>query len=175
VGFNGAFTDHDLQAPSLAGESIHWGFGDEVTSTGTLTPSHTYSDNGTYTVTLTVTDTAGGRGSDWLLVNVENVSPTLGTLPYLSVTVGESLTVTTSFNDPGTADTHTASINWGDGTTEAGVVDQGAGSVRGTHAYTGEGTYTVIFSITDDDGGKGERSFVLNVSERIIYLPIINR
>src|SRR5207237_8557566 len=36
-----------------------WDFGDGGSASGTLTPSHTYADHGSYTATLTVTDAAG--------------------------------------------------------------------------------------------------------------------
>ena len=40
-------------------------------TTGTLTPSHTYADNGTYTVTLTVTDANNQTATDTATVTVE--------------------------------------------------------------------------------------------------------
>jgi hypothetical protein len=49
--------------------TITWDFGDGVTSTGTLTPTHTYADDGDYTVTLAVDDGNGGVGTDaWPLL-----------------------------------------------------------------------------------------------------------
>jgi len=40
-------------------------------------------------------------------------------------------------------DTHTAVIDWGDGTVTAGIVDQVAGSVSGAHTYQTLGLYLV--------------------------------
>jgi hypothetical protein len=48
----------------------------------------------------------------------------------------------------------TATINWGDGTTSAGIVTvQGSlFVVRGSHTYTEEGTYSIKVTISDDGG-----------------------
>ncbi|MEW5816992.1 MAG: PKD domain-containing protein [Spirochaetota bacterium] len=50
--------------------SYGWNFGDGTTGTG-ITASHTYLSSGIYTVTLTVTDTAGASNSDTLTVTVQ--------------------------------------------------------------------------------------------------------
>lgn len=63
VYFNGSFTDPGKDDT----HDILWDFGDGNTSTGNLTPIHTYYSPGTYNATLTVTDD-GGQGSDNLIV-----------------------------------------------------------------------------------------------------------
>jgi PKD repeat protein len=57
--------------------TIQWNFGDGSTASGTLTPLHTYVNSGLYTVTLTVTDSAGSTISDTLLATVTPTSYTL--------------------------------------------------------------------------------------------------
>ncbi len=52
----------------------------------------------------------------------------------------------------GAADTHTAQIDWGDGTVEPGQVNQAAGTVSGSHVYADNGFYTVTVTVTDSDG-----------------------
>jgi hypothetical protein len=64
--FTGGFFDPGLDDT----HEIEWDFGDGNKLQGTLTPSHTYSKPGVYTVTLTVTDDDGGVGSDTITVSV---------------------------------------------------------------------------------------------------------
>ncbi len=47
-----------------------WDFGDDTTGTG-AEPTHTYTEAGTYTVTLTVDDGHGGTSTDEMIVTVE--------------------------------------------------------------------------------------------------------
>ncbi|MET9495595.1 PQQ-dependent sugar dehydrogenase [Streptomyces sp. NPDC006552] len=54
--------------------SYAWKFGDGGTSTQ-ADPSHTYTANGQYTATLTVTDSTGKSGSASVLVTVGNTAP----------------------------------------------------------------------------------------------------
>ena len=127
-------------------------------------PAHTYVDDGTFTVTVTVTDNDGGPGSNTTSHTVANLPPVVGAVTTNSPTAEGSLaTASASFTDPGTADTHTCSINWGDGSpASSGTVTQGAGSgsCSGSHTYADEGTgsYTVTITIDDGDGGSDDNS-----------------
>lgn len=88
-------------------------------------------------------------------ISVVNVAPTIQslTVPTNPVSVNTSVTASARFADPGTQDTHTATWDWGDGTTSSGSVTEsgGSGSVTGSHTYTAAGSYTVKLTVKDDD------------------------
>lgn len=53
-----------------------WNFGDGTTTSGTLTPTKTFTEEGIYPVILTVTDVSGVRRQDVIMVTVHNGAPT---------------------------------------------------------------------------------------------------
>jgi len=57
-----------------------------------------------------------------------------------------------SFTDVGVLDTHTATIDWGDGTQTVRQRHRtnGSGTVTGSHTYTTFGTYTVTMIVKDN-------------------------
>lgn len=68
VTMNGAFSD-----PGIADtHGVEWFWGDDSSSTGTLAAGHVYATQGTYEVTLRVTDDDGGVGEDTLMVVVRH-------------------------------------------------------------------------------------------------------
>ncbi len=140
--------------------SYFWDFGDGSTDTGP-SPSHSYADDGTYTVTLTVDDQYfGGRHSDTLTVTVNNVAPTVAPISGPGSGVrGQTLSFSGSFTDLGTADTHTTSWQVLLGTS---VVASGSGTDF-SFTPTTSGQYQVTFSVTDDGGGVGTASKPVSV------------
>src|SRR6185436_13394340 len=103
---------------------------------GTVSGSHTYGDNGTYTVTVIVCDDNSGCSSDTLTVTVSNVAPTVNAGADQSTSEGTSISLApATFSDPGydyapglTQENFTATINWGDGTTVSGLVSETPGA-----------------------------------------------
>jgi PKD repeat protein len=82
-----------------------WDFGDGTTGTG-MSPSHTYDDNATYAVCLTVTDPEGLSAQACTTATIANVPPT-ATFNY-PTDVDEGSTFTLSLTnpyDPSNADT----------------------------------------------------------------------
>jgi uncharacterized membrane protein len=162
--FNGSATDPEGQPLDIL-----WHFGDGGTAAGTLTPSHSYGDDGLYTVTLVVTDTAGQSQSDTLLVTVDNVAPTVSAGPDQTGEVGQPLNFNGSFTDPGLLDTHTIEWDFGDGGTAVGTLTP-------MHIYNAPGVYTVTLTVTDDDGGVHSDTLLVTINGAfglIKYLPIV--
>ncbi|MEX0974477.1 MAG: hypothetical protein WD024_03865 [Bacillota bacterium] len=75
--------------------------------------SHTYVDNGTYLVALSLIDADGYAYGDSFAVTVSNVAPTVK-LSKSWINSRGWVGVTGSFTDPG-EDTWTATIDFGDG------------------------------------------------------------
>jgi PKD repeat protein len=124
--------------------SYFWDFSDGTNATG-MKVSHAYSNDGIYTVTLTVTDNDGATDSVQATKTVLNRAPVASfTESAETVSVGEFITFNalSSFDPDGSIGGY--SWDFGDGTTAIGVVV--------SHAYTAQGTYTVTLTVTDDDG-----------------------
>lgn len=74
------------------GTSFHWDFGDGTTST-LEQPSHTYTNGGTYTITLIANDPASCNRSDTIRRNVTVVAPQPTTLDDITSCPGESVII----------------------------------------------------------------------------------
>jgi len=155
VAFAGSFFDPDI------GETytIVWDFGDGTGAGGTLTPTHTYADNGTYIVTLTVTDSGGRSGQDTLTIVVNDLGPTANVegvppvTPPLTVVVdaGEDafFDANGSTSSPDAIVSYEWDWNYGG---LAGFMPSGDAGEMVIHAFPDAGTYTVAMRVTDDDG-----------------------
>ena len=154
VAFDGSGS-YDPEGDAL---TFSWTFGDGAAGTGDK-PTHTYADNGTYDVCLTVTDSLGASSMVCTFANIINIAPTV--LPIFvdqtRVPVGTTINANADFTDPGILDSHTAVWEWGDTTTSAGTVNEtnGSGNVTGSHAYMKPGRYTIKLTVTDKDGDSG--------------------
>jgi len=123
-------------------------------------------DNGLYTVTLTVTDTAHGslRFVDVVLVTVTNVAPpALNLGGNRTVAEGAAVALNAAFTDPGSRDTHT--VAWQVTANNGQLIPNGSGA---SFSFTpgDNGVYTVISTVTDDDGGMVTASVTVTVSNR---------
>jgi len=181
-GMAATFVDTDPSGGTASEYATTIDWGDGATSSGTVTGgsgnytvsgSHTYADEGTFTSTVTIVDAEGNTATASTVANVADADVlTAGSSLTLTATEGaaKSGTVAT-FTDQYTGNTSTdftAQIVWGDGSTTAGTLS-GSGAnytIGGSHAYADEGTYTAQATMADDGGGNsGPAAFIVDVAD----------
>ena len=128
---------------SITGYS--WSFGDGTTSTAGPTTSHTYAAPGTYTVTLSVTDSSGLQSTAVSKQITVDELPTAAFTGPTSATAGTAVTVDGSGSSDPDGSITGYSWSFGDGTTST------AGPTT-SHTYAAPGTYTVTLKVTDSRG-----------------------
>ncbi len=135
----------------------NWNFSDGTQTSGSLTPSKTFADNGQYQVTLSVTDANNTTKTSTLSVTVNNVAPTSSFTSSGAVTLGNPATVQFSGQtDPSVSDVaagfrYSYDFN-NDGTFEVTNSTSSSAVVPASY-FTAAGNYAVKGRIADKDGG----------------------
>ncbi|MFT4556707.1 MAG: hypothetical protein ACI92S_002057, partial [Planctomycetaceae bacterium] len=107
-------------------------------------------------VTITAVDSDGASTELTFGLTVANVAPMISILTSSNGDLANKsdtgvVSIDGSFFDPG-LDTHTVSVDWGDGSVESVSVDQLADVFSGQHDYDGGGIFQITVSVTDSDG-----------------------
>lgn len=148
--------------------SYDWTFGDGGTGSG-VTTSRRYGREGTYAVTLTVTDDSGRTGT------VSNtVSVGVGLTPSASFTwsptsplVGQTVNFNAGTSTAPSGRTIAAyEWNFGDGATDAGQTV--------THRYNTAGDFTVVLTLVDSTGARSTKSEKVTVVASTAQSPTAN-
>lgn len=131
-------------------------------SAGTVTCS--YADGpGAVTVRARILDQDGGFSEYTSELAIRNLPASIGAIaaPGAPVQINTSASISAPFTDAGVADSHTATVDWGDGNVTSAAVtgNLGTGSVAGSHSYAVPGLYTVKLTVTDKDGGTSAASY----------------
>jgi hypothetical protein len=161
--------------------SIDWGDGSDPTEVdnvdaGVLTATvvHQFADNGSYDVKATVTDKDGASATGTTPTTVLNVAPHVEFgLDKQRVSEPSTVTMQATIDDPGTLDSQSVTIDWGDGTTPDHLElpnDQRAFQLQ--HTYLDDnpsGTPSDVNDIkvtsTDKDGGVGSETHPITVDD----------
>ena len=146
-------------------------------------------DEGSASVTFTVTDPDGESDTMTVALTATNAAPTVDAGADQVVGLQDidddcddhhkhhkdkaeaEVSIAVVFDDLGLGDTHTATINWGDGTSSTGKVTEPTatadGAVKGRHTYTRAGDYTVTVTVRDNDGGVTTDTLTVKVKKPI--------
>ena len=161
----GSFTDPDADSWSA---TVDYGDGAgavplSLAADKSFQLSHTYLDNGSYAVTVSVDD-GHTSGSDSFQVAVSNVAPSVQAGPDATVAAGATLSRPGSFSDPGSLDSWTATVDYGDGSGSQPLLLPGLDhSFQLLHTYTSAGQFTLTVTVSDDDGGAGSDTVTVTV------------
>jgi len=128
--------------------TFRWDFGDgsaAVTTTGPQNVTHTYTQAGTYTVTLTVTDQGGAASTARKEISIGGVTPPAPQVPTVTnvtvspanPTAGETVTFTATATAPTEDPVTQWEWDFGDNTSSTTETN------TATHTYTNPGQYTV--------------------------------
>jgi len=153
------FIDNSLPAPGTTIIGWNWSFGDGNYS-NSQNPNHTYYDNGTYSVSLNVTDSNNLTNITYVTIIVDNEPPSAVIDNIANVwCINDSLNFTSNCSD-----TDGSIVNW--------TWDFGDGNYsytsNVTFNYSKSGFYPVTLTVTDDDNISNSTSMDLIVAGVII-------
>lgn len=167
VGFNANFTANTTSGDApltvsftnqSTGDNITdylWDFGDGATSTSE-NPSHTYSSNGFYDVSLTITNSASDTDTttktDYIAVGM-----TIDAQFNMSVSGGEA-PLSVNFTDQSTGMVSAYNWNFGDGSSST--------AQNPSHTFNNVGSYDVVLTVTGP-AGTDTRTKTVIVSSQI--------
>jgi len=156
-----AFTAQDSWDTISDSLSFLWDFGDGTLSSD-MTPSHAYSEQGQYDVSLRVADRYGGMSSTVLSVTVSNVDPRITLVDISGIDLpGKQLRFSVTAEDTAGDEPHLLYLwDFGDSNTASG------NDVN--HSYQKAGTYSVEVTVMDDDGASHSRLLQYNIKEPMI-------
>ncbi|MDB5324682.1 MAG: hypothetical protein JWM57_251 [Phycisphaerales bacterium] len=152
---------------------VNWGDSANEGFPGTqATAQHTYLSGGvTRTIQASAFDGHSWQNMDPLHVLIHSVPASIASIAPISVDAGQPVQLSTTFTDPGTGQTHTASIDWGDGRTSSSTLFgltlnefDHAGTISSTHTFQTHGTYTAILTIKDSTGAVSSVPITVHVN-----------
>lgn len=169
-GFSGDMIDEN-QTATVSGDIVDLGVLDSFTvtidwddgsapsivslpaGTTTFSRSHQYLDGtGSFTVSLTIEDKDGGSDSETVNIVVNNVAPSVDLGTDIDIDEGDSFSRAGSFSDPGSLDTHTATVDFDDGAGPQALalnLDDTFDIANGP--YPDDGQFTVEVCVADDE------------------------
>src|SRR5215212_7536193 len=154
--------------------TVNWNFGDDSEESDEQTVSHTFTEAGNYTVTLTATDSTGETATDTLEITIEESSEEPATdeeppaTESLTAEISSNYTAeedhvapaTFSFNATIAGGTEPYTVNWNFGDDSEESDEESV-----VHTFNEAGNYTVTLTITDSEGETATDTLELTVEE----------
>ena len=163
-GDEGASLTFTAVATDVAADSVtySWDFGDGTTGTG-ASATHAYTDDGTYTITVTVADLDGGSANQTASITIANVDPFILGAPATTATQGATYAYAPTVSDPGDeVFTWTLGASASPNVTFDGTT--GGISWIPTSADVAQGTFAMELTVSDGDGGADSQTWSVLVS-----------
>jgi hypothetical protein len=162
-----SFTDADITDTLSA--TVNYGDGGgtmplSLNSDRSFLLSHTYANNGVYTVTVSGTSSNNGSATGSFKVTVNNVAPSVLLPASVRMGLGIPLAAAGSFTDPGINDTWTATVDYGDGSGPRALTLNADKTFNLSKTYAAPGTYPVTVTVTDKDNGVGTATLLADVT-----------
>jgi len=157
-----AFNASASSDPDGSINNYSWSFGDDSEGNG-MNATHTYPANGTYEVSLTVTDNGNAKNT-----SKKNVTVALAVEPekkypaaVIKIVSVDNLTVVVSGEDSKAHDEGSiVSYDW---------TFEGGGSATGvsaTYTFAANGTYNITLTVTDNLGATNSTTLTVTVSSQ---------
>ena len=138
-----------------------WNFGDGQLSSQGLSVKHAYSTSGSYTVTLTQTDSQGHVATVSQVVSAYR-RPLVTSFSYTPAsTVSFGQTVSFSGTASGSSSPYSYLWAFGDGSSGSGALV--------SHTYSSPGVYTIVLTTTSTNGDRTTNTQIIIVGEYAIF------
>ena len=175
VTFNATGVDSDIHPQALANYTLNYGDGTTPLSQSSAVTnvSHTYTLQGSYNATLTITDADGQTTSRVIPIAVTpksgDHSASISTFTQSALTGAATLTVTFNATGSASGDAVSYNLNYGDGAS----LTQTSAITNVTHPYTLAGSYQAVLTITDTvDGSAATQSQGIGVTSTGGNVPL---
>ena len=97
-------------------------------------------------------------------IDIENLPPSVDLAPTATVDAGGTFSIQGSFTDPGTGETYTGGVDYGDGAGDQWLPLNPDHTFDLSHVYDKAGTYTVTVYVGDNNDGLGQATLEVTVN-----------
>jgi hypothetical protein len=160
---------------------VQWGDGQASKFTpsgpGPLALVHTYSEQGSFPISETVSELDGGSASVTFPSSVIVTDPAVvvAQMPITATEGASTGVVVATFTDPGGPEAladYSASIAWGDNQSSPGAISYNSStqvfSVTGTHPYAEEGSFPVTVTVSHDSANAASATSMVSVTDAAV-------